>query len=138
MKFSPNLKCPCTSGFKYKKCCMVFHKGAKAKDALELMKSRYSAYAAGVPKYIIDTTHTLNKDYSQDKEAWRNSIKEFCNEVEFEGLEILEFIDGKDEAYVTFKAKMSQDGADISFTEKSKFIKEYGRWLYLSGEFIDE
>ena len=44
-KFSINSPCPCGSGGKYKKCCQKYHKGALAKDALTLMKSRYSAYA---------------------------------------------------------------------------------------------
>jgi len=45
MKFSVNNPCPCGSGKKYKKCCGILHKGVIAKDALELMKSCYSAFA---------------------------------------------------------------------------------------------
>ncbi len=57
MKFSKNSKCPCGSGKKYKICCFRLHKGLLAKNALELMKSRFSAYAVGDANYIIKTTH---------------------------------------------------------------------------------
>ena len=52
---SPNEKCPCGSAIKYKKCCKAYHDGKIPKDALTLMKSRYSAYAAGEVKYIQKT-----------------------------------------------------------------------------------
>ena len=51
-KLSVNAPCPCGSLKKYKKCCMPFHKGAKVKDALSLMKSRYSAFVAGEINYM--------------------------------------------------------------------------------------
>lgn len=38
------LPCPCCSGFNYGKCCHVFHKGLTPKSALDLMRSRYTAY----------------------------------------------------------------------------------------------
>jgi len=55
VKFSLNKKCPCGSGQKYKKCCKLFHNGKVAKNALELMRSRYSAYVVGDAKYIMKT-----------------------------------------------------------------------------------
>ncbi|ADI37740.1 hypothetical protein wcw_0367 [Waddlia chondrophila WSU 86-1044] len=39
----------------------------------------------------------------------------------------------KNEAFVTFKATLSQNGQDISFTEKSRFLKKNNQWLYASG-----
>lgn len=136
MKITPNNTCPCGSHTKYKKCCKVFHNGASAKTALDLMKSRYSAYVIGDAKYIIKTTHPENKDYTEDLGTWIGSIKEFSSHSEFNGLVILDFIDGEEEAYVTFKALISQYGQDASFTEKSKFYRVDNRWLYHSGKFI--
>ena len=66
MKFSPNNPCPCGSGKKYKKCCQIYHKGKIAKSALELMKSRYSAFAVGDIDYIIKTS-TFQKDFDDLK-----------------------------------------------------------------------
>ena len=127
MKFSSNSLCPCGSKVKYKKCCKKYHDGVKAKDALNLMKSRYSAFAVGKIDYIIKTS-TFQKDYED--------LKAFSESCEFKKLEILEFIDGEEEAFVTFRASIICNGNDASFAEKSRFIKEDGVWLYESGEIL--
>lgn len=128
-KLSPNAPCPCGSTQKYKKCCAIYHKGALPKNALLLMKSRYSAYAAGDSKYIIKTTHPNNSDYTDDIKSWKQSINAFSKQTEFLELEILEFIDGEEEAFVSFKAKLSSG----EMLEKSRFLKLENRWLYESG-----
>jgi len=132
-KKSPNSPCPCGSHQKYKKCCAIYHKGAIPKTALLLMKSRYSAYATKDSKYIIKTTHPNNPDYKTDTKEWRESIDTFCNSTNFLGLEIIEFVDGDKEAFVTFRAKLSSG----DMVERSRFLKVDGRWLYESGEFIE-
>ena len=136
MKFSVNDSCPCGSNKKYKKCCKTFHdKIFFPKTALELMKSRYSAYATSNAKYIIETTHKDNPDFTDNIKEWENDILIFCNNTKFIGLEILEFIDDENESFVKFKANMIQQGNDVSFVEKSRFIKVEGIWLYVDGKF---
>lgn len=135
MKISPNNPCPCGSSKKYKKCCKILHNGVLAKNALELMKSRYSAYVVGDAKYIIKTTHKENNEYTADFDLWADSILSFSKNSEFRALEIIEFTDGEEEAFVTFKANIFQNNKDASFIEKSKFYKVDGLWLYHSGEF---
>jgi SEC-C motif-containing protein len=137
MKISGNSFCPCGSQKKFKKCCRVFHYGENPGNALELMKSRYSAYAANDSDYIIKTTHRDNKDYTSDEQKWKESIHDFVDHTEFKGLEILNFEEGEDTAYVTFKASLFQGAIDVSFTEKSKFVKVHDLWLYHSGEIIE-
>jgi SEC-C motif-containing protein len=129
-KISINSPCPCGSGKKYKKCCAIYHKGALPKNALLLMKSRYSAYALANSNYIIKTTHPNNSDYSINIEEWSRAINQFSNSTEFLKLEIIEFIDGDSEAFVTFKATLSSG----NMLEKSRFLKVDNRWLYESGE----
>lgn len=125
----PNDPCPCGSGVKYKKCCARYHKGAPAPDALTLMKSRYSAYAVGDARYIMRTTHPENPDRSDDRQAWRKAILEFCRANDFLGLEILDFSRiERDRATVEFAATLS--GGTIR--EKSLFLREEGVWLYHS------
>lgn len=131
-KFSPNLPCPCGSGQKYKKCCAPYHKGAIPKNALLLMKSRYSAYAVGDSDYITKTTHPDNPDYTKDTKAWKASIDLFSQQTQFQGLEIFGWIDGEEEAFVTFKASLSSG----VLMEKSRFLKVDGRWLYINGELL--
>jgi SEC-C motif-containing protein len=122
---------------KYKKCCKLFHDGLSPSSALELMKSRYSAFAVQKSEYIISTTHNLNSDFTNDLKSWSNDIMHFSKNTKFEKLEILDFIDDEVESFVTFKATLFQDEKDISFIEKSRFLKSENKWLYVDGEFID-
>ncbi len=131
-KTSPNTSCPCGSKQKYKKCCQVYHKGANPKTALLLMKSRYSAYAVGDANYIVKTTHENNADFSSEVKAWKQSIDSFTKTTDFLGLEILEFIEGAEESFVTFKALLSSG----EMIEKSRFLKVDKRWLYERGEML--
>jgi len=109
--------------------------GQSPKTALDLMKSRYSAFVVNDTNYIIKTTHKENSDYTSDINSWKQSISNFSNNSEFRKLEIIEFIDDK-VSYVTFKATIFQNNIDCSFMEKSRFVKENGVWLYHSGQFI--
>jgi SEC-C motif-containing protein len=136
MKYSINSSCPCGSKNKYKKCCQPFHNGKLPKTALELMKSRYSAYSFSLSPYIIKTTHKENQDFRIEIENWEKDILEFCKNTTFEKLKVLEFIDGEEEAFVTFEATLFSSEKDISFIEQSRFLKVDGIWLYHSGEFI--
>ncbi len=131
MKISPNIPCPCHSGKKYKQCCQPYHRGILPATAERLMRSRYSAYALGLAGYIMKTTHPDNLDYTADTDKWKKEIERFCETTEFKGLKITEFVDGENEAFVTFEASLSQG----TMKEKSRFLKENGKWLYESGEF---
>ncbi|MDD5051697.1 MAG: YchJ family metal-binding protein [Sulfuricurvum sp.] len=131
MKISPNAPCPCHSGKKYKQCCQPYHKGILPSNSLKLMRSRYSAFALGLADYIMATTHPNNPDYTEDREKWITSILDFSHNNQFIGLKINDFIDGENEAFVTFEASL--EGGLLK--EKSRFLKVEGKWLYESGEF---
>jgi len=126
--------CPCSSGKPYIVCCKRYHKGVNPPDALKLMRSRYSAYALGLVDYIVTTTHPDNPTYTNDKLSWMTSIAAFCEDTAFTGLDIIDFADGTEEAFVTFTAHLEQEESDASFTERSRFVKVESRWLYHSGE----
>lgn len=123
--------CPCFSGKLYADCCQPFHSGEWPGTALQLMRSRYSAYALQIAGYIMETTHPSNPGFMTHKAEWARQIRQFGENTQFEGLHILH----TEEAYVTFKAFLKQRGRDASFTEKSYFEKIDGRWLYHSGSF---
>jgi len=125
IKISKNSKCPCGSGKKYKECCFKYHKGSNPKNALELMRSRYSAYVLGKAEYIIKTTHKDSPHFEKNKKEWIKSIKYFSTS-QFHKLEIIEFLDGVKESYVEFKAYID----NYIIHEKSFFIKE-DKWYYL-------
>ncbi len=129
----PDELCPCCSLRAYKECCEPFHAGKAPATALLLMRSRYSAYALGLVEYLINTTHPSNPYYNLNHNLWKKQILEFTQSTKFEGLEILDFIDGINQSFVTFFAKLSHENQDTSFEEKSHFEKIDGRWLYHHG-----
>lgn len=127
--------CPCHSAKPYNNCCKPFHQGSLPGTAMELMRSRYAAYALSLADYIIKTTHPSNSSYTSDFKKWSQETSHFSQITEFISLEIIEFTDGEKKATVTFTAGLKQEGRNASFTEKSHFEKnDMGQWLYLSGE----
>jgi len=121
------MMCPCTSRQTYVACCKGFHNGKTPLTALELMRSRYSAYALKKADYIIQTTHPESPYFERDLKKWKAAILEFCKSSKFEKLEIIDF--GED--WVHFKAYLGHTILD----ENSKFVKLHEKWMYLSGIF---
>lgn len=128
--------CPCHSGISYEVCCKPFHDGLPPETAVQLMRSRYSAFALGLVDYIIKTTHPLNPDYTKNITSWSDNISEFSKKTEFKDLKILNFENGTTLSYVTFHAFLRQSGQNTGFKERSRFLKQNGQWLYVDGNFI--
>lgn len=126
--------CPCCSMKEYDNCCKPFHDGIIPENALQLMRSRYSAYVLNIPDYIIATTHPASPQYSENKFSWKRSISQFSRTSSFHKLEILDFKENKAVATVTFTAYLSQGSHDATFTERSYFEKINNRWLYRGGQ----
>lgn len=133
-EYDQTMPCPCQSGKQYEMCCRSFHLGKEPDTALQLMRSRFAAYALNMPDYIIRTTHPGGSQFFHDTKEWAQKISEFSSHTEFKGLEILEFRESGSLATVTFVAHLIQEQKDVSFTEKSYFEKVNGRWLYHSGQ----
>ncbi|MFV8750271.1 YchJ family protein [Nannocystaceae bacterium ST9] len=131
---SVNAPCPCGSGHKYKRCCRPLHAGAPASSPEALMRSRYCAYALGEVDYLLATTHPEGPHFRSDTREWRADVAQFCTSTRFEGLEIQLSREQGDRGEVRFFARLSREGRDVSFVEHSVFVREGGRWLYLSGE----
>ena len=126
-------ECNCHSHLPYGSCCKKFHQGTLPETALQLMRSRYCAYALGLVNYIIQTTHKNNSSYNPNFPTWKKELKNFCKNTHFENLEILHFEEKETLAFVSFIATLKQDSHDLTFTEKSIFKKEGTSWLYLEG-----
>jgi SEC-C motif-containing protein len=117
--------CPCGTGLPYAACCGPFHNGAVAPTAEQLMRSRYAAFARRLPAYLLDTWHpttrprTLVLDPSQ----------------EWVGLTVLEARGGllDSEGVVEFRASWRHSGETGVLHERSRFVREGGRWLYVQG-----
>ena len=117
--------CPCGSQLDYKDCCGRFHDDeAVPPDALSLMKSRYSAFVKKRADYLLSTWHetTRPKELTLD------------DTIKWLGLEIVSFDDGEQEAVVEFIARGKISGRAFKQVEKSRFVKEDGRWFYVDGD----
>ena len=88
-------------------------------------------------KNILLTGFKPFGDYSENILEWKKEIEIFSSNTDFDKLEILEFIEGKIESFVTFRATLFQNKNDISFIEKSRFKKEDNIWFYVDGEFLE-
>jgi SEC-C motif-containing protein len=126
------MNCYCKSGIEYNECCKkVATNGAK--DALELMKSRYSAYCTSDMEYIkkTSTKDMLNQLDVEFLKNWsKNSI--------WQHLEIVEYVENSDtSAIVEFKAYYIYDKAQRCHHERSEFVKEENTWLYSDGNMIE-
>lgn len=129
--------CPCCSGKEYTECCKLFHTGKLPAHALDLMRSRYSAYVLDLPDYIVNTTHPGSPQYMENKFSWKRKISQFSKNSSFLKLEVLDFKERDKLATVTFIAHILQAGQDVTFTEKSYFEKLGEKWFYRSGELSD-
>lgn len=94
------------------------------------MRSRYSAYALNRAEYIIQTTDPEGPMWRTDEATWRADLEAFSTQTRFAGLIIL----AADTEMVTFRATLFHGKQDISFTERSVFRREDGRWLYTSAQ----
>ncbi|KPN17689.1 YchJ family protein [Arthrobacter sp. Edens01] len=125
---SPNDRCPCLSGETYGNCCSRFHAGsAWAPTAEALMRSRYTAFVTGDKEYLLRTWHPSGRPARLDLDS----------EMRWRRLDILSTEAGgplDSTGVVTFEARYRQDGDAGVQRERSTFVREDGRWLYVAGE----
>lgn len=113
--------------------CQPFIRGEKQPEtAVELMASRYVAYALGEVDYILET-HDPDTRNDTDREAtaqWAKSAK-------FHGLTILRTERGQpddDHGEVEFEARFTLEGQEQVHHERSQFVKKDGRWYFADGK----
>jgi SEC-C motif domain protein len=120
-------RCPCGTGLPYAGCCGRLHDGtAAAATAEQLMRSRYSAFAVGDAGYLLATWHpsTRPRDLALD------------DAVRWTGLEVLATSGGRlldAEGTVEFRASYRAGNRSGAQHERSRFVREDGRWRYLDG-----
>ena len=124
--------CPCGSGDAYTACCGRFHdQAAFPETALELMRSRYAAYAEKKISYLV-ATH----DPERRSEFDVLSAGQWAAEADWKRLDILNTARGgaeDDTGMVEFIAWFMR-GEDLTcHHERSDFRRVSGRWVYSSG-----
>lgn len=119
--------CPCGSNIKYALCCGKYHKGKlHAPTAESLMRSRYSAYALDLHKYIFRT-------WDQQTRPTLQSLGESRGQ-EFTKLTVLSSIDGTENdntGEVEFIAEYQIGNKHYQIKEHSLFQKNGKRWIYV-------
>jgi uncharacterized protein YchJ len=79
------------------------------------------------------TTHPQSPHHQEDRNAWLEDIRAFCQKTTFETLEVQFTRDDEDQGWVQFTAKLRQGERSISMQENSEFLRVEGRWLYVRG-----
>ena len=91
------------------------------------MRSRYTAFAVGDADYLRDTWHP----------GTRPADLELTPSLRWSGLEILDVVAGRADdkrGVVEFRAHW-RDGVETGvLAERSRFVKQSGRWWYLDGQ----
>ncbi len=126
--------CPCgrvdakQRAVAYADCCGRFIDhvdNTPAPDAAHLMRSRYSAFVLAHAEYLLTTWHSSTRPATLDFEA----------NVKWLGLEVREHqATGADTAEVAFVARYRVAGAAVRLHERSRFVREDGRWFYVDGD----
>jgi SEC-C motif domain protein len=129
--------CHCGSERLFGECCEPFLNGtAKAPTAESLMRARYSAYVTANIDFIEQTIHSsVRADFN------RESALKWSEESQWQGLEILNTVDGKEgdaAGSVEFIATYSQKGETVTHHELSTFRKEAGDWYFVDGRVVNQ
>ncbi|MDP3700856.1 MAG: YchJ family metal-binding protein [Hylemonella sp.] len=126
--------CPCgrrdAAGrvLSHAQCCgryLADFAGTPAPDAQTLMRSRYSAFVLECADYLLATWHA----------GKRPSQISFDAGVKWLGLEVRDFkVIDPDHAEVEFVARQrDRSGRAARLHERSRFVREAGRWYYVDG-----
>jgi SEC-C motif-containing protein len=138
--------CPCGSRKAYSACCQPFHDHKALPPTPEaLMRSRYSAYSLSLVDYIVETTHPENPLLQKDNGvSLRKDAASTCKKISWDKLVVMDTEDvSESEGTVTFQTyfkvrgqqgQRSQGFHVQTFIEKSTFLKEDGKWLYVDGD----
>lgn len=112
----------------YDRCCQPWHAGPPAPDAEALMRSRYSAFVRQDAAYLLSTWHASTRPAGIEFEPGQRWL----------GLAVRQHrvIDDA-HAEVEFVARSRVRGRGQRLHERSRFVREDGRWYYVDGDVRD-
>jgi SEC-C motif-containing protein len=129
MPTAPDSPCPCGRPLAYAACCGRWHAGPdalRAPTAEDLMRSRYSAFAAGLLDYLRETWHPSTRPAE---------LEPLPAGLRWLGLEVRRHVLlDEDHAIVEFVARSKLGGRAQRLHETSRFTRENGRWFYVDAE----
>lgn len=134
MNLQPSAACPCGhthskgKALAYADCCGRFVEHldtTPAPDAEHLMRSRYTAFVLERAPYLLATWHDSQRPASLDFEPGAKWL----------GLQVKAFMPTSDTtAEVEFVARFRVAGRAVRLHERSRFVREDGRWFYVDGD----
>jgi len=125
MSAAPSSPCPCGRTATYADCCGRLHAGEPAPDAEALMRARYSAFALSLHEYLLASWHASTRPASIEADA---------PGMRWLGLEVRRHErQDEDHATVEFVARFKEGGRATRLHERSRFVREDGRWFYIDG-----
>lgn len=124
MTSEPASICPCGTIRAYDDCCRPLHDGDVASSPEALMRSRFAAFAMHKPDYLLDTWHPETRPQNLD----------LADSPDWSSLEVLDSTERGDRGSVHFRAVFRENGQWGYLEEKSDFVREDGRWFYVSGD----
>lgn len=120
-------RCPCGTMRDYVQCCGQYIDAAVLPESPErLMRSRYTAFVRHNSDYLQHSWH----------ESTRPEQLQFEPDVRWFGLQIVDCQVSKaeDKGWVEFIARFKGNGRLQSLHERSRFVREQGRWQYVDGQ----
>lgn len=121
------MRCPCrkkSEATTYAQCCQPYHLGLRQPARAEaLMRSRYAAFVLEDAAYLLATWHP----------STRPARIAFDPGQQWLQLKVSAAREDDGEATVEFVARSRIGGATQVLHEVSRFVREGGRWLYVSG-----
>lgn len=123
--------CPCDSQLDYESCCQRYIAGTATPESPEtLMRSRYTAFTQANAEYLLSTWHTSKHDgLSPD------GLRQTALAINWQRLDILGSNECRatGEGMVEFKAWYKTELGLTVLHERSRFVLEDNRWLYMDG-----
>ena len=125
--------CPCGTTASFADCCGPLLAGVRQAETAEaLMRSRYTAYLEGAVDYLITTTAAAARGRLD-----RAGLVAYCRGLRGISLRMLEVCGGgplEETGVVEFAATLRAQGRTFVQRERSRFVREHGRWVYVDGD----
>ena len=131
---SPSAACPCGrrdprgQALPFANCCgryLADFEGTPAPDPEALMRSRYCAFAREDAGYLLATWHPSTRPPDLGFEPG----------LKWLGLEVRDApVPAADRGEVEFVARSRLAGRGRRLHERSRFVREGGRWYYVDGD----
>jgi SEC-C motif-containing protein len=121
--FDDTKACPCGLGQPYGECCGPAHRGHASATAEALMRSRYAAFVLDDAAYVLRSWHPDTRPAGVEPDP----------NLRWTGLQVLGSSGGglfDAEGMVEFRAHYRDAGRPGEMSERSRFVRHDGQWVY--------